>query len=248
MSRLRFGPPPEDDFDLAPPSSEEIESFRENGFLVVERLTSDEEIGWIRQIFDFIFSPSEAGKFGAPVDRTGTLAPGESPNLTQAFHPELRFPELLRTAHRRNAKRYAAALLGVDEDLLASWGHMIRKEPGGRAALWHQDHAYWEPDFDYCALGVWLPMHSVTAQMGAMQFVPGSHKRGLLPHRHDDDPRVNVLTVAEPVDPARAVACPLEMGGATFHHYQTLHYTAPNSTDRPRLAYPVEFQVKPVRR
>jgi ectoine hydroxylase-related dioxygenase (phytanoyl-CoA dioxygenase family) len=84
--------------------------------------------------------------------------------------------------------------------------------------------------------------------MGAMQFVPGSHKRGLLPHRHDDDPRANVLTVAEPVDPARAVACPLERGGATFHHYQTLHYTAPNSTDRPRLAYPVEFQVKPVRR
>jgi ectoine hydroxylase-related dioxygenase (phytanoyl-CoA dioxygenase family) len=248
MARLRFGAPPEKDFELAPPMAEEVESFRENGFLVVERLTSDEEIAWLRQIFDFLFSPEEAGRFGAPVDRTGTLAPGEKPNLTQAFHPELRFPELLRTAHHKNAKRYAAALLGVGEELLTSWGHVIRKAPGGRPALWHQDHAYWEPEYDYCALGVWLPLHAVSTEMGAMQFIPGSHKRGLLPHRHDDVPEANVLTVAEPVDASRAVACPLPLGGATFHHYQTLHYTARNATDRPRLAYPIELQVKPVRR
>ena len=206
----RFGPPPRSDFEMAPPSDEEIASFRENGFLVVERLTSDEEIAWIRQIFEFVFSPEEAGKFGAPIDRTGTREEGEAPNLTQAFHPEFRFPELLRTTHQRNARRYAAALLGVEEAELTSWGHMIRKEPGGRAALWHQDHAYWEPEFDYCALGVWLPMHDV--------------------------------------DASKAVACPLAMGGATFHHFQTLHYTAPNIREQPRLAYPVEFQVKPVRR
>ncbi len=47
---------------------------------------------------------------------------------------------------------------------------------------------------------------------------------------------------------AGAVACPLKMGGATFHHAETLHYTAPNTTDRPRLAFPMEFQVTPVRR
>ena len=29
---------------------------------------------------------------------------------------------------------------------------------------------------------------------------------------------------------------------------QTLHYTAPNTTNQPRLAYPMEFQITPVRR
>lgn len=242
---LHFGPPPETYFEVEP-TTEEVEFFKENGFLVVERLTSDEELAWLRQIFEYIFSPEQAGGPGAPVDRSGTLEPGQESVLSQAFFPELQFPELLDTAHRRNARKYAAALLEVAESRLTSWGHMIRKPPGGRAALWHQDHAYWQPEFDYCALGVWLPMHDVPVEMGAMQFIPGSHKRGLLPHRHDDEPVHNVLTAIDPVDESIAVACPLRAGGATFHHFQTLHYTAPNITAEPRLAYPVEFQLAPV--
>jgi ectoine hydroxylase-related dioxygenase (phytanoyl-CoA dioxygenase family) len=155
---------------------------------------------------------------------------------------------LLKTAFHRNAKRYAAALLGVEVEALSSWGHMIRKAPGGRATLWHQDEAYWEPELDFCALGVWLPMHEVTTEMGTMQFIPGSHKRGILPHKHDDDPALNILTVDEEIDVNKAVSCPLPAGGATFHHSRTIHYTAPNTTNVVRLAYPIEVQTRPVRR
>jgi ectoine hydroxylase-related dioxygenase (phytanoyl-CoA dioxygenase family) len=245
---LRFGPPPETRFEVQPTAAE-IEFFREHGYLVVERITTDEEIDWIRQIYEFIFSPEQAERVGAPVDRSGTRTSDEPVLLSQAFMPEVRFPELLTTVHWRNAKRYAAALLGVGGDELTSWGHMIRKPPGGRAALWHQDHAYWEPELDYhAALGVWLPMHDVSVEMGAMQFVPGSHRLGLLPHEHADAPENNVLTVAVPIDTTQAVACPLKKGGATFHHNETLHYTAPNTTTETRYAYPMEFQTRPVRR
>jgi ectoine hydroxylase-related dioxygenase (phytanoyl-CoA dioxygenase family) len=247
MTKPRFGPPPKPVFDVTP-SAEEVQFFQDQGYLVVERLTTDEEIAWIRQIFEFIFSAEHGPGPHAPIDRSGTLAHGQQSQLSQAFHPEFEFPELLTTNHWRNAKRYAAALLGVAPDRLTSWGHMILKPPGGRAALWHQDHAYWEPELDYYALGVWLPMHDVPVEMGAMQFIPGSHKRGLLRHRHDDKPEHNVLVVDEPFDVSQAVACPLQMGGATFHHSETLHYTAPNNTSEPRLAFPMEFQIAPVRR
>ena len=247
MGELRFGPPPKTTFAVTPTPAE-VRFFRDNGYLVVERLTTDEELAWIRRIVEYIFDPQHAREPGAPIDRSGTLEPGEESRLSQAFFPEMQFPELLHTAHRRNARRYAAALLGVDESRLSSWGHMIAKPPGGRAALWHQDHAYWLPEIDYCALGVWLPMHDVPVEMGAMQFIPGSHKRGLLPHRHADAPVHNVLTVGEPIDESQAVACPLKAGGATFHHSETLHYTAPNTTGEIRLAYPMEFQIAPVRR
>ncbi|MCC6917888.1 MAG: phytanoyl-CoA dioxygenase family protein [Alphaproteobacteria bacterium] len=239
-----ISPRPHADFDIHP-SADEIRFFNENGYLVVERITTDAEIAWMREIFEHIFSPDEAAKDGAPIDRSGT---GGAARLTQAFFPEIKFPELLETAFRRNAKRYTAALLGVDESRISSWGHMILKQPGGRAAEWHQDHAYWQPEFDYCALGCWLPMHDISKEMGAMQFIPGSHRRGLLHHRHQDLPEHNVLRVADAFDEAEAVVCPLKMGGATFHHSETLHYTAPNTTDRPRLAFPTEFQVMPVRR
>jgi hypothetical protein len=248
MTTALFGPPPAVPFELTP-RREEIEFFRENGFLKVERLTSDEEIAWLRQIFEHLFSDEHAGKPGAPLDRSGTPVEGEPrARLSQAFFPEIYFPEILNSQFRRNAKRYAAALLGRPEDDLSSWGHMIQKRPGGRAASWHQDHAYWEPELDYCALGVWLPLHDVTVEMGAMQFIPGSHKRGLVPHRQEDAPEHNVLTARDPVDAANAVACPLKMGGATFHHSETLHYTAPNTTNTVRMAFPMEFQIAPRRR
>lgn len=248
MASLMFGPPPARTFELTP-REDEIAFFRENGFLALERITTDEEIDWLRRIFEYLFSEEHAGKPGAPLDRSGTPVAGEPrARLSQAFFPEIYFPEILDTQFRRNAKRYAAALLGVNEKDLSSWGHMILKQPGGRAASWHQDHAYWQPELDYCALGLWMPMHDVTVEMGAMQFMPGSHKKGLVPHRQEDAPIHNVLAAAGPVDATKAIACPLKKGGATFHHSETLHYTAPNTTNTPRLAFPMEFQLAPVRR
>ena len=230
------------------PTAWEIAFFRDNGYLVVERLTTDAELAWIRERFEQVFDPADAAQLGAPVDRSGAQEPGAASSLAQAFFPEIRFSSLLRTAYMRNARRYAAALLGVDPSLVSSWGHMILKPAGGRAAPWHQDRAYWEPELDYRAVAVWLPMHEVSVEMGAMQFIPGSHRRGLLPHRHLEAPRHNMLEVASPFNLSSAVACPLPAGGATFHDMHTLHFTAPNITTAPRLAYPVEFQLTPVRR
>jgi len=248
MSELKFGPPPAKRYERTP-SKEEIEFFRENGFLAIDRITSDEEIAWLKKIFEYIFSDEFAGQPGSPLDRSGSEPEGTPrARLSQAFFPEMYFPEILDAQFRRNAKRYSAALLGVPEKDVSSWGHMIQKKPGGRAASWHQDHAYWEPELEYHALGVWVPMHDVSVEMGAMQFIPGSHKRGLLKHRHEDKPEHNVLRVAETIDVSKAVACPLRTGGATFHHNETLHYTSPNLTDRVRMAFPMEFQVAPRRR
>ena len=172
MTTLRFGPPPPRTFE-APPTAGEIAFFQENGFLAVERLTTDEEIAWLRQIFEFLFDPANAGRPGAPVDRSGGHIAADGARLGQAFFPELQFPEVLDSTFCRNAvlcRRPARP----DPARQSSWGHMIRKPPGGQAVAWHQDRAYWQPELDYCALGVWLPLHDVSIEMGAMQFIPRS--------------------------------------------------------------------------
>ena len=234
---FRFGLPPDIPFEVDP-TPDEVAFFRENGFLVVDRLTTDEEIDWLRPIFEAAFEKVDSGD----------LVSDNKKVSYQTMMPEFRFPELLHTTYLRNAKRYAIALLGVDPWELGSWGHMIRKPAGkgnSRLAPWHQDEAYWESELEYHALGSWLPLHDVTIEMGAMQFIPGSHKLGVLDHIfYDDDPIHNLLE-AVGVDTSTAVACPLEKGGATFHHQRTLHFTEPNTTDQPRLAYPIEHQVTP---
>ena len=62
------------------------------------------------------------------------MIPEVKGKLTQSFFPEIQFPEILQSTFRRNAKRYAAALLAIDEDRLTSWGHMpIWKNSAGRS-------------------------------------------------------------------------------------------------------------------
>jgi hypothetical protein len=232
---FRFGAPPESDFTVTP-TDEQVAFFRENGFLAVERITTDEEIDWLRPIFEAAFDESD-----------GKMAPQAKKAEIQTMFPEMRFPELLHTTYLRNAKRFAAALLDADESELTSWGHMIRKPVvGSRLAPWHQDEAYWEPEVEYPkALGSWLPLHDVTVEMGAMQFIPGSHKQGVYDHVfYDDDPAHNLLEVRG-VDVSNPVACPLTKGGCTFHDKNTLHFTEPNTTDQPRYAYPIEHQTTP---
>ena len=162
---------------------------------------------------------------------------------------EYRFPELRDTQFWANARAVTARLLGVDEADLYGWGHMIDKPPRhGHETPWHQDESYWDPAFDYRAVGAWLALDDVDEDNGCMCFIPGSHRGEVLEHRHiGDDPAVHGLWT-EHADPSTAVAVPLMAGGATFHHPRTLHHTPPNRTDRRRRAYANEFQTKPVRR
>jgi hypothetical protein len=249
MPLKQLSPLPTSSFDVAP-TADEVAFFQDQGYLVVERITTDEELAWLTELYEHIFDEANAGDRGAPVDRStrsGTAPTDRSQAMIgQAFLPEVNYPELLQTTFNRNARRYAAALLGVPIEDLGCWGHMIRKPPGGRAVPWHQDEAFWEPELCYHALGCWLPLHEVSEQRGTMQFIPGSHRRGVLPHHpQDGDVALHVLEVSEDVDESQAVVCPLPAGGATFHHSRTLHHTAMNATAEARLAFPVEFEVRP---
>jgi hypothetical protein len=120
---------------------------------VVERITTDEELASLTELYEHIFDPQHAGDIGAPVDCTNGAGENGPVGVSQAFFPEINYPALLKTTFNRNARRYAAALLGVDIARVSSWGHMIRKLPGGREAPWHQDEAFWEPDCDITRSG-----------------------------------------------------------------------------------------------
>ncbi len=199
----RFGAPPESDLDVHP-SEDDVAFFRENGYLVVERLTTDEELAWLTKVFHAVMD--EGGRVFEPGREQGAAGPSQ---LDQSIAPEIEYPELLLTTYRRNGMRFAAALLEVPEADLVTWAHMIRKPARvSRVAPWHQDEAYWQPELDYHAVGAWLPLHDVTVERGAMQFIPGSHRGPLLPHEHLGDPAGNLL-VAPEADAAKAVPCPL---------------------------------------
>ena len=140
----------------------------------------------------------------------------------------------------------ATQLLGVEADLVRTWGHMILKPPEvGGELPWHQDEAYWDTGFRYRALGCWMPLDPATIESGCMHFLPGSHQSEIREHRHiNDDPEVHGL-ITDGVDDSTAIAVPVEPGGATFHHCRTLHRSTPNVSDHVRRAWANELQLAP---
>jgi ectoine hydroxylase-related dioxygenase (phytanoyl-CoA dioxygenase family) len=216
---------------------EQIGAYREQGFLRIDRITTDEEIAELREIYERLFL-SETGKEDRK--QLGDIDEEGEETLPQILGPSDRAPELLETQYYANAEAIAEQLLGEDADFQGD--HAIRKPSGGGAETpWHQDEAYWDPALRYDALSFWLPLQEATVENGCMQFVPGSNGERVLPH-HGVGEEAEALEVDDPRKyDEDVVACELPAGGATVHGSRTLHYAGPNTTDGPRRAYILSF-------
>jgi ectoine hydroxylase-related dioxygenase (phytanoyl-CoA dioxygenase family) len=226
-----------------------VEEFRERGYTRVDRIVPEEELVWLRELYDWLFETRAETVPGGYFDLSRPYESEGADLQPQIITPEARFPELHQTAFFRKGRRLAARLLAVDAAGLRGWGHMIRKPARIGAPLpWHQDEAYWDAAFEYTALGCWMPLDPATVETGCMRFVPGSQREGVRVHRHvGDDPNVHAI-VTDDVDESRAVLAPLGAGGAIFHHCRILHSSLPNRSEHVRRAYANEFQLPPVAR
>ncbi len=219
-------------------SPEQIAFFHENGFLSLPHLLSPDEVEWMRDVYDRLFDARAGRESGDPFDLGGADEDGKAAALPQIFGPDRYAPELETARFRDAALRIARQLLGPDA--APTGDHAILKPEGtGSPTPWHQDEAYWNPNFEYNSVSFWIPLQEATPQNGCLYFLPGSHRWEILPHQSiGGDSRVHGLELVENgVDLPGAVACPLAAGGATIHLNRTLHYAGPNKTNAPRRAY-----------
>jgi ectoine hydroxylase-related dioxygenase (phytanoyl-CoA dioxygenase family) len=228
-------------------TDEQVEAFHRDGFTSVPRITTDEELEWLRPLYDHLFDGKRGAFRGGYFDLARPYESEGQDLVPQVLAPDHRYPQLRETNVWRNARAIAAQLLQRDVDTLDSWSHMILKPPHvGGPLPWHQDEAYWETTFAYRALGCWVPLDPATVESGCMHFLPGSHTGDVRAHRHiDDDPNVHGLECIDPPGDADGVPVPLSPGGATFHHCRTLHMTTPNVSDHVRRAWATEVQLPP---
>jgi ectoine hydroxylase-related dioxygenase (phytanoyl-CoA dioxygenase family) len=242
-TRYVFGAPPPSDLAVTV-TAEQRASYAEHGYLVVDRITTDEELEWLGRVHAEIFEGGASFVF----EPGRSLADDRPFRLAQTIHPEIQYPELLATTYCRNARAIASQLLGKPADALTTWGYMLRLRPrNGRAVPWHQDEAYWAPEADYDAVGAWLSLHDTTEARGALRFVPGSHTGEVLHHDEAGDVPETLL-VADGVDDASAVTCEVPLGGATFHAQRTLVSMGQNRSRSVVQSYVIEVQSAPVRR
>jgi ectoine hydroxylase-related dioxygenase (phytanoyl-CoA dioxygenase family) len=219
--------------------SDQIEFYCREGYLVVDQISTPEEIDRLRAIYDRLFETRAGRASGDQFDLGGTDEEGKQAVLPQILNPVKYAPELAEGQFRVNAMAIARQLLGPEAE--STGEHAIFKPARiGAETPWHQDEAYWAEDYDFNAFSLWMPLQPATSENGCMQFVPRSHHQEVLPHHSiGHDPRVHGLEMDQ--IPTGAVECPLKAGGCTIHHNRIFHYAGPNRSDIPRRAYILTF-------
>lgn len=109
------------------------------------------------------------------------------------------------------------------------------------ATPWHQDNSVVTEDADRTeTITVWFPLVDVTAEMGSLQVVPGSHRDGLLAHCPSKGP--GGLHVPDRFfRPEDGVAVPMRRGSVLLMHRRTLHSSLPNSSDTVRFSLDLRY-------
>ena len=229
-------------------SREEVDSFHTHGYLALPQITTAAEVAWLRGVYDRLFAARAGRTDGNQFDLGGADEEGTEARLPQILGPARYAPELKEGLFRVNALAVATQLLG--DACIAQGEHAIMKPARvGAETPWHQDEAYWGDEAAYNAISIWIPLQDATMENGCMWFVPGSHRREVVPHHCiNHDVRVHGLEMDEPPPQQQAVACPVPAGGCTIHHNRTMHYAGANTSDEPRRAYILGFGTPPTKR
>jgi ectoine hydroxylase-related dioxygenase (phytanoyl-CoA dioxygenase family) len=219
------------------PTPEQIEAYRRDGFLVVERFLGEDEVQRIRERFSACFAHEwETGLVPDEVN----YKPGETPgNLTRQLCNAWKADRTVAATvlARRNAE-FGAALAGVPGLRLAQ-DNLIWKPPSGKALLCHQDAAYLAhlepPNMTTC----WMALDDTSADGGTIYYVRGSNH---WPHAaiggefHAPDDWLGHARASVPEgEELELVPIEVPAGGAAFHDGWTFHGSPPNERpDRER--------------
>src|SRR5581483_3169950 len=162
-------------------SPDQARAFDEQGFFVLERVLTDDELERTRKEIDEFESGTEAWLRTRKNERA---AISEAGAITFTTHLVTRSPWLRELAGSPVFADLGHDLIGPDVRLY--WDQAVYKKPEKpRRFPWHQDngYAFVEPQ-QY--LTCWLALTDATADNGCPQVATGLHRLGTLAHRFVD--------------------------------------------------------------
>jgi ectoine hydroxylase-related dioxygenase (phytanoyl-CoA dioxygenase family) len=214
-------------------NSDDIQAYRENGYLMVENAVAPETLAALRKTtYELIERSREVTASNEIYD----LDEGHSaaqPRLTRIKLPHKRHPIYWETLTGGRITGILKCLMGPDIALQTS--KLNTKAPGGGAAVeWHQDWAFY-PHTNENLLALGLLLEDVDESNGPLMLIPGSHRGPVLSHMMNGA----FCGAVDPADPdfhiERAVTLTGKAGSMSIHHVRMLHGSAPNVSDRNRL-------------
>lgn len=224
--------------------SRDVDTFREQGFLLIRRLFDADEIAQLRGAFDYLLALAARPDLSDDILRgSGDVhihlqAPQDATGPAVRYIRKVQWPALLHPTFEaiRTSARFVQLLAPLLGTSLKQYINQINyKMPGGDIAFpWHQDirptPAFTDQVENY--VQTIIVVDPATTANGCLHILPGSHKLGDL-----KTTRYTGGEIEQHVDVSAAVPCEANPGDVILFTSYTVHSSAPNTTDRPRRSY-----------
>ncbi|MBS1609669.1 MAG: phytanoyl-CoA dioxygenase family protein [Bacteroidetes bacterium] len=220
-------------------TKEQVDFFNEEGYLAGIKMLDEQQIERLRNELSGL---TQADHPGHDLFYEFHSNESEDPSkilfhalgawrITPGFHDVLWNPRFLVAASQ---------LLG--NRAVRFWHDQLFYKPAktGGVVAWHQDYSYWTRTKPIAHLTCWCGLDDSNKENGCVQYIPGSHKWGLLPKPAlaGDLNGINEFLNEEQREQfASPKYAEVKAGEAIFHHPLTLHGSGENKSNRPRRAF-----------
>lgn len=215
-------------------TNDQLLTFRDTGHVTVpEVLTADQLSAAVSDIQTW--STEFLQDLPADQRRWYLENQGTSPALRKLDNPAFYRPVFQQLAQDARLVAMVEQLIGPDVCIFFSQVFCKPPEVGGPKPV-HQDNFYFGPDTADATLTVWIALDDATPQNGCLFYADGSHQGPVFQHEAPEAEPFNLQIAAEfrqkyPMTPA-----PVPAGGVSFHHGNTWHQSAANTSQHARRA------------
>ena len=208
-------------------NDDQINFYRENGFIVIEDFLSPEELEhWRKTVMHAV--KERAGQKMPGKD----LKTGESDGINEnsEYFGKV-FDQLLNLWQTDDQVRklmvderigkMAAQLSGADG--IRIWhDQALFKRPWANPTSWHLDTPFWSFS-DRKALSIWIALDDATLENGCLFFIPGSFKQTSFENSGIGKNMDGIFEVYPQFAKVQSVAAPMKAGSCSFHNGLTIH-------------------------
>ena len=220
-------------------SDKDVATYREEGWLVVERVFDASELAAARQKIAEVVAAARSVTEHTDVYDLEPDHRADAPRVRRIKTPHKHLPLFWDLARSPKLVAILQKLLGPGVRLHGSKINM--KAPHyGSPVEWHQDWAFYpHTNDDLLAVGVMLD--DTTVENGAMLVLPGTHRGPVYDHHADGSFCGAMDPSGVDLDFSKAVATTGPAGSMSFHHVRLVHGSAQNTSDRPRTLLLYEY-------
>ena len=219
-----------DDAEL---SADQLQHYREHGYVHGIDLLSDEQVAALR---DALARMTEAD-YPHAEHLSGTRG-GQTPvvHFQGAWLVEPVYHDLV---FNPRVARPAARLLDAPQVRFLHDQVFYKPARHGGVVAWHQDYSYWTRTTPPGHLTCFIALDDTDLDNGCLHMIPGSHKWELLKQSTLIGDESDMDAIKDQLTPEQLEAfapAPIELkaGQGSFHDCMTVHGSYPNRSDRPR--------------